>query len=194
MLKKSVLCLPLLLSGCGFFAVSGVGSVGMSAVEERGLAGVASDQALRIKLNYELSNELSDFSGIELTVYNSRVLLTGVAANEQVKAHAVQITKHVSGVKEVIDGMNVKGEDGLAEYTRDAWMTTKLKAALYSDEDVYAPNYLITTFDKIIYIFGFAETKEERQKVLDYAHDISGVKKVVNLIEMRNAAQKSPGH
>ena len=194
MLKKSVICLPLLLSGCGIFAVGGVGSIGMSAVEERGIGGVASDQALRIKLNYELANELSDFTGIELTVYNGRVLLTGVAANEQVKAHAVQIAKRVSGVKEVIDGMNVKGEDGFAEYTRDAWMTTKLKAALYSDEDVFAPNYVITTFDKVIYVFGFAESKKEMQTVIDYAYDITGVKKVVNLIELRGIPQKSKGH
>jgi len=184
MFKKSVLCIPLLLTGCGFFAVSGIGTMGMSAVEERGLGGVASDQALRLRLNYELSDELSDFSGIELTVYNGRVLLTGVAANEKVKADAVRITKGVSGVKEVIDEMNVHGEDGFAEYTRDAWMTTKLKAALYSDEDVFAPNYVITTFDKAIYVFGFSQTKEEMQKVIDYAHDIKGVRKVMNLIEM----------
>lgn len=190
MLKKSVVCLPLLLSGCGLFAVGGIGSVGMSAVEERGLVGVASDQALRVKLNFELSDELSDFSGIELTVYNGRVLLTGVAENEQLRKHAVQIVRRVSGVKEVIDGMNVQGHDGFAEYTRDAWMTTKLKAALYSDEDIFAPNYLIKTFDKVIFIFGFAETKDEMKRVLDHASEITGVRKIRNLIELRGTPEK----
>ena len=113
------------------------------------------------------------------------------------KTQAVQITRSTSGVKEVIDGMNVQGEDGFAEYTRDAWMTTKLKAAIYSDEDVYAPNYVITTFDKVIYIFGYAGTKEEMQKVIDYAYDITGVRKVVNLIEPQEtpeAPQKPAVH
>jgi osmotically-inducible protein OsmY len=185
MLKKSILCIPLFLSGCvAPVAFGGMSAVGTTAVEERGIGGYASDQALRVKVNWELSNKLDDFAGIELTVYKARVLLTGVAASEQIKQQAVQVTKTVPGVKEVIDGMNVEGEDGFAEYSRDAWMTTKLKATLYTDQDIEAPNYLVRTFDKVIYIFGTALTKEEMQKVIDYAYDITGVRKVVNLIEV----------
>lgn len=178
------LFLPLLLSGCAVPLVGGIGAVGLSAVEDRGIGGVASDQALWAKLNYELSNELSDFTGIEITVYKGRVLFTGTAANKQVKAHAVQIAQNVSGVKQIINHMNVQGEDSFAEYTRDSWMTTKLKAALYSDEDIIAPNYLVKTSDKIIYIFGTAQSQEEMKKVMEHAYDITGVKKVVNLMEV----------
>lgn len=175
------------LAGCmAPLAVGGIGAVGMSAVEERGLGGVASDQALRVKLHYALSDELDDISGLELTIYMGRVLLTGVVS-EKVKTDAPQIAKRVSGVKEIINAMNVKGEDGFAEYARDGWMTTKLKAALYADEDIMAPNYLVRTFDKIIYVFGTAQTKEEMKKVIDYAYDIKGVRKVVNLIGVREA-------
>jgi len=162
----------------------------MSTAEERGLQGFASDQALRVKLNFQLSNKLSDFAGIELTVYRGRVLLTGIVANEQVKVDAVRIAKNVSGVREVIDGMNVQGREGLSEYTRDAWMTTKLKAALYVDQEVIAPNYTIRTFDKVIYVFGTAGTKEEMQRVIDHACEITGVRKVVNLIEVQGESHK----
>jgi osmotically-inducible protein OsmY len=187
MFKKYAIYLPLpfLLSGCAAPLVGGIGAVGMSAVEERGFSGVASDQALRMKLNFELSNELADFTGIELTVYKGRVLFTGVSTNEQIKMHAVGIAKNVVGVKEIIDRMNVKGEDSFSEYARDGWMTTKLKATLYADEDIIAPNYLIKTFDKTIYIFGTAQTKEEMDAVMSYAFDITGVKNVVNLMEVR---------
>jgi osmotically-inducible protein OsmY len=64
-------------------------------------------------------------------------------------------------------------------------MTTKLKGILYTDEDILAPNYLVKTFDKTIYIFGTAQTKEEMNKVMSYAFDITGVKNVVNLMEVR---------
>ncbi|MBS0271312.1 MAG: BON domain-containing protein [Proteobacteria bacterium] len=190
MFRKYSLCLSLLLSGCAPLAVGGVGSLGMSAVEDRGLSGVTSDQILRMKLNVELSNELSDFTGITLTVYKGRVLLTGVAGSEQVKADAVRIVKNDPDVVEVIDGMNVQGEDGFSEYTRDGWITTKLKTALYADEDVIAPNYLVTTFDKVIYIFGTAETPSEMKKVIETAYDITGVKRVVNLIEVKKESPK----
>jgi len=178
--------LPLALSGCiAPLAVGGIGAVGLSAVEERGLSGVASDHALRMRLNIELGDEIPAFSGIELTVYKGQVLFTGVAASEKVKAEILRVAKNVSGVKKIIDGMNVHGNDGVSEYTRDSWITTKLKTTLYTDEDVSAPNYVITTFDKIIYIFGTAQTKEEMKIVLTHAYDITGVRKVVNLIAVK---------
>jgi osmotically-inducible protein OsmY len=187
MLNKCILFLPLLLSGCGLALVGGVGTVGMSAVEDRGITGVASDQYLRMKVDNEIADQLSDSSEIDVTVYKGRVLLTGIAASQKAKATAARVAKTVSGVKEVIDGMNIEGRDGFSEYTRDAWMTAKLKAALYADEDVIAPNYQVTTFDKIIYIFGTAYSKEELQRVVDAAYDVTGVKKVVNLIEVVKA-------
>lgn len=181
MLKKICLGLPLLLSGCGALLVGGVGTVGMSAVEDRGIGGVFSDQSLRAKLAYELA----DIEGVETTVYKGRVLLTGVVFDQKVKEEAVHLAKGVSGVKEVIDRLQITGEDGLAEYTRDGWMTTKLKAALYADDDVIAPNYLIKTSDKVIYIFGTAQTKEEMERVIELASDVTGVRKVVNLIGVK---------
>ncbi|OJW54074.1 MAG: hypothetical protein BGO67_08405 [Alphaproteobacteria bacterium 41-28] len=184
MLNKCTLFLPLLLSGCGLAVVGGVGTVGMSAVEDRGITGVASDQFLRMEVDNEIADKLADSSDIDVTAYKGKVLLTGIASSQKAKAKAVQTARGVSGVKEVVDGMNVEGEDGFSEYTRDAWMTTKLKATLYTDEDVIAPNYQVTTFDKVIYIFGTAYSKEEMKRVVDYAYDITGVKKVVNKIEV----------
>ena len=100
------------------------------------------------------------------------------------------MAKSVDGVKEVIDGLNVEGQDTFSEYIRDGWITTKLKTALYAEEDVYAPNYTITTFDKVVYIFGIAESQEEMKLVIDNAYNITGVKKVVNLIEIKKSAPK----
>ena len=186
MLKRNaIICLLPLLSGCAAPLVGGIGAIGMSAVEDRGFSGVASDQALRVKLNLELSKSSADFTGIELTIYKGRVLFTGVAGSEKIKSHVVEIARNVRGVKEIIDRMNIKGEDGFSEYARDAWMTTKLKGSLYADEDVIALNYLVKTFDKTIYIFGTAQTQDEMNKVMTHAFDITGVKNVVNLMELR---------
>lgn len=190
MLRKFCIGMSLLLSGCAPAAIGGIGSLGMSAAEDRGLDGVASDQALRVKLNFQLEKNLSDFTGIELTVYKGRVLLTGVAGSEKVKADAVRVAKRVKGVRDVIDGMNVRGEDGFSENARDAWITTKLKSSLYTEDDVIAPNFMIRTFDKIIYIFGTAQNTKEMNRVLQIAREITGVRRVVNLIEVKKQAKE----
>ncbi len=185
MLNKYILCLPLVLTACaGPAIVGGISTVGFSAVEDRGLGGVASDQVLRVKINYQLHDQLYQFDSYELTIYKGRVLVTGIANDEATKASALGIVRRVEGVTEVIDGINVKGQDGFSEYARDGWMTTKLKATLYADEDVYAPNYVIRTFDKVIYIFGTAQTPAERDAVIEYASEITGVRRVVNYIQL----------
>lgn len=186
MLKKCVVCLSLALVSC----TSSPAPTPVGVVEERGFTGFASDQVLRVKLNFALTSEVWDFSAIELTIYKGRVLMTGIVPTEQTRAEAIRIAKGVSGVKDVIDGMNIQGADGLSEYTRDAWMTAKLKANLYADYEIDAPAYLVRTFDKVIYVFGTAETKEESRRVIELAYDITGVRKVVNLIEVKGVSQK----
>ena len=192
MMKKSILCLPFFLTGCvAPLVVGGAGALWTHAAEDRGIGGAMSDQLLRYKLNKALDEGLTNFDGIELTVYKSRVLLTGVAASEQIKQEAVRITSIVPGVRDVIDGMNTKAESGFGEYSRDGWITTKLKAALYADEDVVAPNYVIRTFDKTVYIFGTAQTQQEVQKVVAHAFDIKGIRRVVPLIELIGSPQNN---
>lgn len=180
-----LLSMLLLLSSCvAPFVAGGAGAIVSSAAEERGLTGVVSDQVLRYRLNQVLDAGLTNFDGIELTVYKGRVLFTGVASDEAIRKETLRIAARVSGVKEVIDGMNTKTDNGFAEYSRDGWITTKIKAALYIDEDIRPANYVIRTFDKIVYIFGTAQSQEEIKKVMTHASEVKGVKRVVPLIEI----------
>lgn len=190
MYKKCSILLPLLLSGCAVPLIGGIGSVGMHAVEDRGLSGTFNDEALQFTIRSKLCGEIPNCHVVDMTVYKARVLMTGVVESPQVKIDAVRVAKSIEGVKEVIDGLNIEGQDTFAEYVQDSWITTKLKSALYSEEEVYAPNYTITTFNRVVYIFGTAGSKEEMQIVINDASDITGVKRVVNLIEVKTNIAK----
>lgn len=183
--KYALLGLPLFLTACGVPIIGGLGSVGMHAVEDRGLGGAFNDEALQFTIRSTLCGRVPNCHVIDITVYKGRVLLTGVVENQQDKADAVKVAKSVDGVNEIIDGLNIEGQDTFSEYMRDTWITSKLKTCLYSEDDVFAPNYTITTFDRTVYIFGTAESKEEMQLVINNAHEITGVKRVVNLIEIK---------
>ncbi len=195
MLKKSALFLPFLLSGCvAPLVVGGAGALLTThAAQERGLSGSVSDQVLRYQLNQALDGGLADASGLELTVFKGRVLLAGIVANEQVKQQAVCIAGKVEGVRDIINGMDTHGEYNLADYSRDGWITTKLKTILFADEDVRAPDYIIRTFGGTVYIFGTAQNQQEIQKVIGHASEISGVKRVLPLIELCGAPPVSGG-
>lgn len=187
MFKKFIICLPVIVSGCAVPVFGGLGGLGLSAVEDRGLEGVASDQALRISVNSALFDNY-DFIGLNLTVYKERILLTGFVPHEQAKIQAVQIVKNTSGVKDVIDAIKIQPDDEFLEIANDTWLTTKLKTNLYMNQDIYAPNYIVHTFASVVYIFGTASSPEELGKVMEEAHDVEGVRKVVNLIELKEKA------
>lgn len=185
MITRHILFIPLLLTGCAApVAMGGIGAVGLSAVEDRGVGGVASDEMIRVQVNGPLLQKY-EYAGVSLTVYRGRVLLTGIVPNEEIKNEVIHVVRNVSGVKEIINGLKVQNDDSLIDTAVDSWMTVTLKTKLYADQDVYAPNYVITTFDRVIYVFGMAETPQERQAVIQNAHDISGVRKVMNFIQCK---------
>lgn len=185
MFTRHLLFVPLLLTGCAApVAMGGIGAVGLSAVEDRGVGGVASDEVIRVQLNGPLLQKY-EYAGVSLTVYRGRVLLTGIVPNEAIKNEVINIAKDVPGVKEIINGLKIQNDDNVIDTAVDSWMTVNLKGRLYADQDVYAPNYVVTTFDRVIYVFGVAETPQERQAVIQHAYDISGVRKVMNLVQCK---------
>ena len=62
---------------------------------------------------------------------------------------------------------------------KDLLITSQLKSALIFNKKTKAVNYNIDTYKKKIYIYGIAETKEERDEVIDEAKQILDVKGVI---------------
>jgi len=185
-----VLCVPLVLSGC-FPAVLGSGAaVGSSAAEDRGLDGAAADQNIRARINYEWLHHPGNFDGIEITVYNGKVLLTGKAKTMKDRQDAVRLSKVAPGVREVFDAIEIGDEGTFPDLSRDAWISTKLRSALLFNEHVYSPNYMIRTEDKVVYILGIAENQKELDEVMKEARHVAGVRRVVNLTEMTKRQPK----
>lgn len=185
-MKKIFILLPCwLLSGCVPLALGGMAVVGTSATEERGLEGVTKDVALRTDINAKWGDNKYSFTDLELTVYKGRVLITGFAKDKAVKEEAIGLTRQVKGVKEIIDGIEIGNNQDFQDYTSDGWITTKLKSSLYFDKKIQAPNYVIRTFNRKVFIFGTAQNKEEVAAVINMASNVKGVKHVKNLIEIK---------
>tara|TARA_Y100001954_G_C15460140_1_gene430423 strand:- start:339 stop:563 length:225 start_codon:yes stop_codon:yes gene_type:complete len=58
-------------------------------------------------------------------------------------------------------------------------ITSQLKSALIFNKNTKAVNYNIDTYKKKIYIYGIAETKEERDEVIIEAKEILDVEDVI---------------
>ena len=70
---------------------------------------------------------------------------------------------------------------------RDAWITAQLSATLLFDKEVSSINYSLETVDGIIYLMGIARSREELERVVAHAKEVSYVRRVVSYVRVVNA-------
>ncbi len=186
----AVLCLTALLGaslqGCVGAVIGAGATVGTAAMEERGIAGVTDDAALRIRLNGLFSGKDERlWRKVGLQVYMGRVLLTGAVETEDMRAEAVRLAWSAEGVKEVINEMQIAQSGGATGFARDTWITTQLKLALLFDKDVSSINYSVESVGGTVYLIGLAQDRAELNRVMNHARGMSYVKKVVNYVQIK---------
>ena len=155
-------------------------------MEERGIAGVTDDTALRLRINGLFSNKDERlWRKIGLQVYMGRVLLTGAVETEEMRAEAVRLAWEAEGVKEVINEIQIADSGGAGGFARDSWIVAQLKSALLFDKDVSSINYSIECVGGTVYLIGLAQDRAELDRVTNHARGMSYVKKVVNYVQIK---------
>lgn len=180
------------LSGCGF-AVGAGASAGVAAAEERGIKNAANDKGTQISINEKMfRKEIDLFRKVDVTVVEGRVLLTGAVRSQDARDEAGRIAWTAGGVNEVINEIQITEGGDIADYARDSWITAQLRAKLVSDGKISDINYRIETVNAIIYLIGIAQTEEEIVRVTDHARTISGVRRVVSHVLVKNDPRRRP--
>ena len=57
---------------------------------------------------------------------------------------------------------------------------------MLTDKEISEINYSITTENRILYLVGIAKNNKELDKVIEHASNIAGVKKIINLINVKD--------
>jgi osmotically-inducible protein OsmY len=180
-------CVPIILGGA---AATG----GYVAGQERGVGTIASDTDIRAGINNAWYSYNSDMAGqLSLSVYDGRVLITGIVSNPDFKIQAVRLAQQVKGVREVNDEIIVSDRSTIGNSARDELIKTRLRSAILFDGDIRSVNYTIDVVNGIVFLSGSARTQAELDKVIDYARNIANVKKVVNYARIRPGEPPAPG-
>ena len=184
----TVTTLSALLSGCAGMVIGAGATAGVSTVQERGFSGTIDDTKIRTDINAAwLNADTQMFRKVDLSIYEGRVMLTGIVLSEAQRDEAIRLTWQVVGVREVINEINInpQGQD-FTDYTHDTWIQQKLQAKLLFDKDVKNINYVVDVVGGVIYILGIAQDQAEMNRVIADASDITAVKRVVNHILLVN--------
>lgn len=182
-----------LLSGCAATVVGAGATVGVAAAEERGLDGAVDDLKIRTEINnLWFQKDVEMYRKVTLNISEGRVMLTGVVPSEQARADAVRLAWQATGVKEVLNEIKVlaAGESGW-DQAGDLWIQQKLKARLLTDGEVKNINYIIDVTDSVVYLLGIAQSSAELDRVIAHARDVSGVKRVISHVRLKNDPRRN---
>ncbi|NKB20381.1 MAG: BON domain-containing protein [Alphaproteobacteria bacterium] len=182
-----MLTTPALLGGCVGAVVGAGASVATAASEERGLNNAARDLAIRGRINaLWLDHNETLLAKADISISEGRVLLTGLVPNQKMRGDAVRLAWKAAGVKEVINEIQVTSSGGTSGFTRDSWISTKLKTRLTLDNQVVSINYSFDTVGGTVYLMGIAQNAAELERVRNHARQIKYVRRIVSHVILKN--------
>lgn len=172
-------------------AVGAGATVGATAVQDRGIDGAASDTWIRAEINQQLLAHSGDlFLDVHLQVQNGRVLLSGTVPTPKARVEAVRIAWLPDGVREVINEIELSEDGSFADYARDRWIVTRLRAKLLGDKAVNSLNISIESVNQSVYLIGIAHSEDELTRVVGHAKDVPYVRRVVSYLALKPSSRE----
>ena len=187
-------CVPLVPLMVGGGVVMGT----MVATDRRTSGAQLEDEGIEIRASSRNREALGDRVHVNVTSYNRQVLLTGEVPNAQDKQLVEQIVSRVDNVRNVANELAVMGNSTLTQRSSDTLVTGRVKAALVDAQDLVANAFKVVTERGTTYMMGRV-TQREVDRATEVIRTVSGVQKVVRLLEIisedelaRTLSQASP--
>ncbi|PKF63416.1 transporter [Psychromonas sp. psych-6C06] len=176
----------LLLQGCagGLIAVAGT-AVAVSSderslstqIDDDNLSLAALDKINALDINYRTTR-------INLIANNAYLLIIGQVTSEEDKQKIENELINLKGVKEVYNQLRIKDKPiGLAQKSRDSWITTKAKSQLTAHEEINSFQIKVVTEDGELFLIGRVDNKTA-DAATQIARKISGVKQVNRVFQI----------
>lgn len=180
---------PLLLSGCAPLLFGGAVAGTAMAVGDRRTAGTQlEDQTIELKAQNRLRESIGDRGHVNATSYNRMVLLTGEVQTEADKATAEQAVARVENVRSIVNELAVMGASSLTSRSNDLILASKVKASFIDAKDLQAIAFKVVAERGTVYLLGRV-TEREATRAAEIARSISGVQKVVRVLEVVSEAE-----
>ena len=137
------------------------------------------DKSLDAKL---LSSNKSYFLNVKTKTIDGRIFITGKVDTVEEKLNITKMAWETKGARSVKNDLKIKDEFNFKQSAKDLLITSQLRSALIFNKKTKAVNYNIDTYKKKIYVYGIAESTEERDEVINEAKQILDVEDVISSI------------
>ena len=170
------------LTGCVPVVATGIGVGAMMADDRRSTGVYLEDEEIEFRAGSRLREAKLDGVRANFTSFNRRLLITGEAPTEALKARVSEIGRAVPGVKDVYNEMAIAGPIGFAARSNDGYITTKVKARLFDDSRINANHVKVVTANGVVFLMGLVK-REEADIAAGIAARTTGVTRVVKVFE-----------
>ena len=170
-----------ILSGCVGVSSKGLFGTGVSvALDPRTLGTQIDDSIMQKSLTARiLAKDKKYFLPVKTKVLDGRIFLTGKVDSPEEKLLITKIAWETKGTRSVRNDIKIKEEFNFKQSAKDILITTQLRTALIVNKNIKATNYQIDTYKKKIYVYGIAQTSEEKDLVISEAKEILDVENVI---------------
>jgi osmotically-inducible protein OsmY len=178
----------IIIQGCSPVSILASGGATTMVVAEgdRSLGTVVDDATIKLNLSAKFLKSKNDFFlNINTNVTEGRVLLTGIVKNQETRIDAVKMVWEISGVREVMNEIEVGNKTTLKEYANDLWITAQIKSLAAQTVGFRVLSYNFETIKGKVYIAGISSRPEQLQQIIDAIETIKGVKEIVNYVTLK---------
>ena len=176
------------LQGCFPVVAAGVTTGVLAVVDRRSVGTQTEDETIEWKARARVGEKLKNNTHFNFTSYNRRVLISGEVPSAEVKAEAERIVAAVPNVQGVYNELIVGPVSSFPDRSNDSFITSKVKSRSLDNAKFSAVHLKVVTEAGTAFLMGLL-TQTEAHAALDVARTTSGVRKVVNLIEIITPAK-----
>lgn len=173
-----------LLQGCAAVVVGGAATGANVAHDKRTTGTFIEDEAIELKSLKALyaDEEINKQTHINITSFNTIVLISGEAPTEELRKRIVEIVRNIDKVTHVHDELSIAGPSSLMSRSGDTLITTKVKTKLIAEKNLDGTHVKVVTENGVVYLMGLV-TREDGEKATEIARQTGGVQKVVKLFQ-----------
>ena len=179
--KIHFLFILIILSGCVGASSKGVFGTGVTVALDPRTLGTQIDDGIMDK-NLDARLLLVDknyFLNVSTQVLDGRIFITGKVESPEEKLKITKLAWETQGARSVRNDLKIKEKFNFKQSSKDILITSQLRSAIIFNKKIKSANYSIDTYKKTIYIYGIAETEDEKNEVIKEAKEILDVKNVI---------------
>ena len=169
------------LSSCLGTSSTGIFGTGVTiAMDPRTLGTQIDDSIMDKSLDAKLlSTNKSYILNVKTKIIDGRIFITGKVDSVEEKLKITKLAWEIKGARSVKNDLKIKDDFNFKQSAKDLLITSQLRSALIFNKKTKAVNYNIDTYKKKIYVYGIAESIEEKDEVINEAKQILDVEDVI---------------